>query len=1012
MRQDAEETSGVMNFLLSKGFAVDEELCTCVVTHANDTAASMHQKLKKTIADNWTNDAAFCYRAVIGQRAKKRNPNYLDGTNQQSLDKHLAPLEVIPPAAKKERRLRSSLAHLEEQLEGAIAKASRDVQFVDIFNKKKNRNKTGLPFKGIGREKCALLLTHGILSAKELLDCDGGSPAVLESWRDIVQAHCDHLERQVYMLRKRKEEAEEELKDELALQQTFGDPQPEDEDGMEEQPAVTKTKPKPSEIPPFSCLTDPTHCNARVISKSTVDRIKSSDCQRRKGIQLSKMRSLAGEVWKIDWGHKIAPKTKVHTGRGKPFAPFKSMVSIQNEDCLTLFWKCCPCSEGVDAMEADLRLLHKRHSLHNTMVKVVCVDNCCSVRPKLVRIVPGVLAKLDVFHWQERWNVMLVDLKSEKTMIFRSLMRRALFITEEEELNRVREDLTRRKKNPTPTAVCKAAKATTPPADMLERRVVGVTHALMEKDAEVDRLQTMGASNNEKRFFKPGAATLNTIVNQMEHVKKGCLSDPPSEIVSIHRCNQTTGMSHAARGTGGNEAAWRHINRLLDTPSIGISRAEQVVHNCFEGDNDRKRVSRLGEVAEETSRTEQLQALHGLATRCGFAKKDMPVPRDTFPSDIASLEEHTGFNCQLPKNFNVDDMREEAIDDDDDLAADGADELMEHLKDVDFDLPEEGTEQEAGVNGSDFGDNDVFGMDINVDLSLCDATIEKNETAFETFSRLTLTQPWVPFKDPKEISAFSDIDRAEMALFDDLQSNCDRNATISSARGCKTFAKAWNLHVSSLCSMKVAGDDSVVVVNRKSTVQMQEHCDRRTKQAKLRALSDKNKNDPLMRQLEKTFHDTRTELAPHQTTAYTQPVQCFPLLGAPQFGAPHALNTNTAMNAFQCDNSRTTVLCKATAQTPTPITLEVLGKSFKARTFCWRCGFKKAAHLRLNEPFGSDCRNNCGHEECSKCHMRVTFEFHNNGRTGPHCAKEPHPTKSQCENWGAELLETTEVGVV
>jgi len=188
LRQDAEETSGVMNFRLSKGFAVDEELCTYIVTHTNDTAASMHQKLKKTIADNWTNDAAFCYRAVIGQRAKKRNPNYLDGTNQQSLDKHLAPLEVIPPAAKKAPQLRSSLAHLEEQLEGAIAKASRDVQFIDMFNKKKNCDKTGPPFKDIGRENCRLLSNQRILTANELFDCDVRSPAVLESWQDIVQA--------------------------------------------------------------------------------------------------------------------------------------------------------------------------------------------------------------------------------------------------------------------------------------------------------------------------------------------------------------------------------------------------------------------------------------------------------------------------------------------------------------------------------------------------------------------------------------------------------------------------------------------------------------------------------------------------------------------------------------------------------------------------------------------------------------------------------------------------------
>ena len=36
-----------------------------------------------------------------------------------------------------------------------------------------------------------------------------------------------------------------------------------------------------------------------------------------------------------------------------------------------------------------------------------------------------------------------------------------------------------------------------------------------------------------------------------------------------------------------------------------------------------KRVSRLGEEPEVSARTETLQALHGLACRCGFKKSDL-----------------------------------------------------------------------------------------------------------------------------------------------------------------------------------------------------------------------------------------------------------------------------------------------------------------------------------------------------------------------------------------------------
>lgn len=719
-------------------------------------------------------------------------------------------------------------------------------------------------------------------------------------------------------------------------------------------------------------------------------------------MQIAKMRSITGEIWKIDWGYKIAPKIKVYTGRGKPCSPYKSVVSIQNEDCLTMFWKCYPCSEGIDGLEADLRLLERRHALRNKPVKGAYVDNCCLVRPKMQKIIPGIKIWLDCFHWQKRWDPIFVDLKSEKTMIFRGLMRRALFVTEEEELNRVREDFARRNKPQDLAAMFKEAKSTIPPPDVLEKRVLCVIHAIMEKDLELERLKTMATSTptstlNEKRFLKPGALTLNTIVNQMEHVKAGCLSDPPSEVIKIHRVNPTTGKAFTACGTGGNEASWRYINRLLDTPSIGITRAEQVIHNYFEGDNDRKRVSRLGEQPEESSRTEQLQALHGLASKCGFTGDKIPVPQ-ACPTDIADFEEFIGLDYQLPRNFNVDDVREEAIDDDDDDLM----EISDFLQDVDFDAP---------VNNENLEDKDVFALNSTVDLSIFEPAIFNNESTCASFCRLTAQQPWVPFKDPKLVSSFTAIDNAEMALFDEMEENYDRRGVLSSARGYKTFAKAWNLHLANLFARQLAGE-KVVLVNRKSAVQLQEHYDRKVRYQELQNLAKRNEKDPIMKRTEKCLRDSRKSMAPHQTSVTTTPVQYNQQLGRPQFGAPYALNTEIIVNAFQHDRSKTAIEFKSTqaAGSETRITREALGKEFKAKAFCWRCGFSKKEHLRASQSFGLDCKYNCSHEECSKCYTRITFECHANGRIGPHCVNEPHPTKSKFSEWG--LTETARAAVI
>jgi len=49
-----------------------------------------------------------------------------------------------------------------------------DIEFIDIFKLKQNRNKTNLPFKVIEKMKLLLCADHGIATAKELLSYDGG----------------------------------------------------------------------------------------------------------------------------------------------------------------------------------------------------------------------------------------------------------------------------------------------------------------------------------------------------------------------------------------------------------------------------------------------------------------------------------------------------------------------------------------------------------------------------------------------------------------------------------------------------------------------------------------------------------------------------------------------------------------------------------------------------------------------------------------------------------------------
>ena len=174
----------------------------------------------------------------------------------------------------------------------------------------------------------------------------------------------------------------------------------------------------------------------------------------------SKMQSLTARVLKIDFNYKLATKIHVWMKQGYSFAPYRCIVTIQNEDALTVFWKGLKLSESFSEIKMDLiRLRHRlnrnlaaskavpRNDLpENTTavtgvavvtvqngpteqsVKVVYVDNCCNVVRMIRQCFPGVDVKLDAFHWMKRWNDVTDDNKSPQAGVMRALLHRALFM--------------------------------------------------------------------------------------------------------------------------------------------------------------------------------------------------------------------------------------------------------------------------------------------------------------------------------------------------------------------------------------------------------------------------------------------------------------------------------------------------------------------------------------------------------------------------------------------------------
>jgi hypothetical protein len=75
----------------------------------------------------------------------------------------------------------------------------------------------------------------------------------------------------------------------------------------------------------------------------------------RKEFREAKMKCLMAIFLKIDFIYKLAQKGRVWLKQGQSFVPYKGIVTIQNENGLTVFWKALKHSESFSEIEDDLR---------------------------------------------------------------------------------------------------------------------------------------------------------------------------------------------------------------------------------------------------------------------------------------------------------------------------------------------------------------------------------------------------------------------------------------------------------------------------------------------------------------------------------------------------------------------------------------------------------------------------------------------------------------------------------
>mgnify|MGYP000564592990 CR=1 FL=1 len=288
----------------------------CTVGHTvidHDTTASIHQRLALGVTHKHLQDALFYYRAVRAKKVVSTPMAVCESDKTQRTIDSLINFTAAPTLVESRRvTMLTQLRASQRELQSKQLAFDGDVQFIDVFRKKSNRNNYNLPFKGIGRKKLLMLIDRNVTSAKELLAHDGVNPVVKPAWKHIMQNYYDGLEHNISRLKVRVECLQRELDCHDLLENMH------EHDSDNDNPP-----PLPEEPPvvPFSKLDDSSNCNGRCISKSTIDRVVCHDHQERKSLQDAKMRNIRCRLLKIDSHYKLPSKIKVFTGCGKSFSP-------------------------------------------------------------------------------------------------------------------------------------------------------------------------------------------------------------------------------------------------------------------------------------------------------------------------------------------------------------------------------------------------------------------------------------------------------------------------------------------------------------------------------------------------------------------------------------------------------------------------------------------------------------------------------------------------------------------
>jgi len=366
----------------------------------------------------------------------------------------------------------------------------------------------------------------------------------------------------------------------------------------------------------------------RLITGACIDNIAIGDWERMSLSCKRHMCSLNGDVLSQDFTFKVAGRVVVSdpVTHGR-FKPYNGMSTVMNEIGQVLWYGFAMREEAFEELSWNLLNLKARLCEINDdpdyKPSVIYVDNCCHLRKKYESIWPGVVVKLDVFHWLARWDDAIARTPGHSDMVsFRARLRDAVLVPDDDDYSKAKAALTIQraaagKPKPMHAEILKHCRRVIPEPAELRKRLDRVVQTWCDHDANAvgglvqeqrgvskktksgrksKAPGKMGSQVVQSLFWKPDWK--KTYDKQMAHVDCGCLSDPPDLKLYFEKPGKRSlPLWFTSRGSSQNEGMHRWLRAATAYfNDMGISRADCIIGRYFYEWNVDRGIEKCGDI--------------------------------------------------------------------------------------------------------------------------------------------------------------------------------------------------------------------------------------------------------------------------------------------------------------------------------------------------------------------------------------------------------------------------------